>query len=41
MGNNSSSGKNQSNPDMKKPGMHIAREIAIIIYNGLPGKYKN
>jgi len=42
MGNNtSSSGKNQSNIDMKKPGMTIAREIANIIYNGQPGKYKN
>lgn len=41
MGNNSSSGKNQINIDMTKPGMNIAREIANIIYNGLPGKYKN
>ena len=41
MGNNSSSGKIQSNIDMKKPGMNIAREIANIVYNGLPGKYKN
>ena len=41
MGNSSSSSKIQSNIDMKKPGMNIAREIANIIYNGLPGKYKN
>lgn len=42
MGNNtSSSGKNKSIIYMKKPGMTIAREIANIIYNGLPGKHKN
>jgi hypothetical protein len=42
MGNkSSSSGKNQSIIDMTKPGMAIAREIANIVYNGLPGKYKN
>jgi len=40
MGNKSSSGNNQSNIDMNKPGITIARESANIVYNGLPGKYK-
>jgi hypothetical protein len=41
MGNNSSSGKNQINIDMTKPGMTIAKQIANIVYNGLPNQYKN
>lgn len=42
MGNNSSSnGKISSNIDMTKPGMNIARQIANIVYNGLPNEYKN
>lgn len=41
MGNTSSNDKNQLNIDMKKPGMAIARELANIVYNNLPGKYKN
>lgn len=40
MGNKSSSGIIQSDIDMTKPGMTIARESANIVYNGLPSKYK-
>jgi hypothetical protein len=38
MGNSSS---NQINIDISKSGMSIARQIANIIYNDLPLKYKN
>uniref|UniRef100_A0A6C0IGG1 Uncharacterized protein n=1 Tax=viral metagenome TaxID=1070528 RepID=A0A6C0IGG1_9ZZZZ len=41
MGNNINSGKNKKIIDMTKPGMTIAREMANLVYNELPNKYKN